>query len=118
MSDRGPNFLAMLLELLYEKMDIKQLRTTAYQPECDGQSERFVQTVKSMIRCYVDYDQLNWNCHLEKLSFAYNSSVHSSTGFTPHEMVFGQKPRIPLDLVFNNVDYESSICDQEFDSNA
>ena len=88
LSDRGPNFQSMLLELLYEKFDIKQLRTTAYHPECDGQSERFVQTIKSMIRCYVDIAQLHWDLHLAKLSFAFNSSVHSSTGFSPHEMMF------------------------------
>ncbi|XP_063989956.1 uncharacterized protein LOC135169150 [Diachasmimorpha longicaudata] len=27
--------------------------------------------------------------------FAYNTSVHESTGFTPHELVFGVKPRVP-----------------------
>ncbi|CAF0912934.1 unnamed protein product [Brachionus calyciflorus] len=94
----------MLLELLYEKFDIKQLRTTAYHPECDGQSERFVQTIKSMIRCYVQTEQSDWDVHLAKLSFAYNSAVHNSTGFSPHEMVFGHLPRIPLDLVFKHVE--------------
>ncbi|CAF1040203.1 unnamed protein product [Brachionus calyciflorus] len=103
LSDRGANFQSMLLELLNEKFDIKQLRTTAYHPECDGQSERFVRTIKSMLRCYVYANQLNWDENLAKLSFAYNTSVHATTRFTPHEMIFGQKPRIPLDLVFKKV---------------
>ncbi|CAF0882494.1 unnamed protein product [Brachionus calyciflorus] len=104
LTDRGKNFQSMLLEILYEKLDIRQLRTTAYHPECDGQSERFVQTIKSMIRCYIDENQLNWIQNLRKLSFAYNSSVHASTGFTTFEMVFGQKPRVPLDLIYRNFD--------------
>ncbi|CAF1061670.1 unnamed protein product [Brachionus calyciflorus] len=101
LSDRGKNFQSMLLELIYEKLDIKQLRTTAYHPECDGQSERFIRTLKAMIRGYVAENQQNWDENIEKLTFAYNTAEHSTTGYSPHEMVFGEPPRIPLDLVFD-----------------
>jgi hypothetical protein len=100
LSDRAKNFQSMLLELLYEKLDNKQLRTTAYHPECDGQSERFIRTFKSMMKPYVDENQTNWDHSLNELTFAYNTSVHATTGFTPYELVFGQLPRVPLDLIF------------------
>ena len=78
LSDRGKNFQSMLLELIYEKLDIKQLRTTAYHPECDGQSERFIRTLKAMIRGYVADNQQNWDENIEKLTFAYNTAEHST----------------------------------------
>ena len=90
----------MLLELIYEYLDIKRLRTTPYNPQCDGQSERFIRTAKQMITSYVDETQDNWDEHLMKLAFAYNSSIHNGTRISPFEMRFGQIPRIPCDIVF------------------
>lgn len=31
--------------------------------------------------------------------FSYNTSVHNATGFTPHELIFGTKARIPSEFV-------------------
>jgi len=42
----------------------------------------------------------DWDDHLPFVVQAYNSSVHSSTGVTPHAMVFGHEMRLPVDLVF------------------
>lgn len=100
LSDQGTNFQSMLLEMLYEYLDIRRLRTTAFHPQCDGESERFIQTVKNMISSYVDENQTNWDTHLMMLAFAYNSSIHSSTKVTPFELTFGRKPRLPCDIAF------------------
>ena len=54
------------MELIYEKLDIKLLRTTAYHSECDGKSERFIRTLKGMITGYVSENQKDWDEHLEK----------------------------------------------------
>lgn len=99
LTDRGTNFQSMLLELIYDRLDIKQLRTTAYHPAADGQSERFVRTIKQMLKCYSNKNQNDWDENINKLCFAYNCSVHASTQCTPYEMMFGSKPRIPLDIV-------------------
>ncbi|CAF0975241.1 unnamed protein product [Brachionus calyciflorus] len=106
LSDRGKNFQSKLLELIYENLDIKQLRTTSYHPACDGQSERFIQTLKNMLKSHVSKSQLDWDSHLSKLCFAYNTSVHASIGFSPYQMMFGQLPRVPIDLIFPQVENE------------
>ncbi|KRZ52531.1 Gypsy retrotransposon integrase-like protein 1 [Trichinella nativa] len=36
-----------------------------------------------------------------KVCFAYNASVHETTGYAPFEMMLGRPPRFPVDEVFN-----------------
>ena len=98
LSDQGPNFMAQLLELVWELLDIMRLRTTPCHPQTDGLSERFIQTLKQMITASKDLKSLNLN----KLAYAYNSSVHSTTGFTPFEIQFDMKPKLPLDLIISS----------------
>ena len=73
LSDQGTNFQSMLMEMLYEYLDIRRLKTTAFHPQCDGESERFIQTIKNMISSYADKYQTNWDNHLMMLAFSYNS---------------------------------------------
>ena len=42
-----------------------------------------------------------WKNHLAKVCFAYNTSVHKPTGFTPFYLMYGRQARIPIDLVYN-----------------
>ena len=41
-----------------------------------------------------------WERHLQKVCFAYNTSVHASTGQTSFFLMFGRRAQLPLDLVF------------------
>lgn len=104
LSDGGKQFQSKLLDLTYDYLDIRKLKTTPYHPQCDGQSEKSIQTLKGMIRAYVDFDQTTWDLNLRKFAFAYNTSVHSITKQTPFEMMFGRRPRIPIDIILPNID--------------
>ena len=121
LSDRGTNFQAELMTELWELLDVKQLKTTSYHPQCNGQTERMNRTLQAMIANYVDEKKTNWVQFLPLLQFAYNSAIHSTTKFSPFELTYGREPRLPLD-VFNhstklelylNVDsYASTIQDE------
>ena len=51
-----------------------------------------------MLAAYVaDYPH-DWDNWVSLAVYAYNTSSHSSTGFSPYEMVFGRMPRTPLEL--------------------
>jgi len=41
----------------------------------------------------------DWDINLPLAMSAYNKSKHSSTGFSPHELVFGQRPNLPNDVL-------------------
>ena len=42
----------------------------------------------------------NWDLNLGLVLIAYRSAVQSSTGFTPHFMLFGREMRLPLDVMY------------------
>ena len=53
-----------------------------------------------MLSAFVSESAIDWDEHLPFVVQAYNSSVHSSTGVTPHCMVYGHEMRLPVDLMF------------------
>ena len=81
---------------LYELLGIQFIKTSVYHPQTDGLVERFNKTLKSMIRKFVHDDSHNWDKWLVPLLFAVREA---STGFSPFELLFGQKPRGVLDLI-------------------
>ena len=62
--------------------------------------ERFNRTLLSMLSIVTEKHSADWEDQLPKLCFAYNSSVHSTTGFTPFYLMFGRQARLPIDLMF------------------
>ena len=58
-----------------------------------------------------------WDCWLSELSFAYNSSIHTTTGFSPYELMFGRKARIALDILCNYQKESEPIPVEQFKDN-
>jgi hypothetical protein len=76
-------------------LKIKRLKTTAYRPQSNGGLERTHRVLVEYLRCYILEDQSDWDKWLPYATFVFNTTPHSSTGFTPHELLFGRKPNIP-----------------------
>ena len=102
LSDQGRNFESALFKEVCELLDVHKLRTTPYHPQCDGLTERFNRTLISMLKIFVNQNQDDWDLLLNKLAFAYRTTVNRMTGQTPFEMVYGRQPKLPIDLFFPN----------------
>ena len=73
-SDRGAQFIARFWEQMQESLDTKQIRSSAYHPQTDGQTERVNQVLEDMLRaCVIHYDE-NWDKCLALAEFSYNNS--------------------------------------------
>ena len=101
LTDLGRNFMSSVFEELLRYTKTDRLRTTAYHPQTDGLVERQNQTLKQMIRTYVDRKQSDWDDLLPYLSLAYNTSVHSSTGSTPYFLLYGREATLPVDIAMD-----------------
>jgi RNase H-like domain found in reverse transcriptase/Reverse transcriptase (RNA-dependent DNA polymerase)/Integrase zinc binding domain/Integrase core domain len=95
LSDNGPQFASKFLQQVSAVLGVQQRFTSAYHPATNGQAERFNRTVLAMLSHYVT-DSTEWDRHLGPAMVAYNSTVHSSTGFAPIEFVRTRAPRILL----------------------
>ena len=71
-------------------------------PQTDGQTVRVNQVLEDMLRAYVSKRQSNWEDYLPILEFAYNSSEHTTTGFSPFMLMYGYKPRSPISVGLAN----------------
>ena len=70
-SDRGAQFVARFWEQLQESLGTKLIRSSAYHPQTDGQTERVNQILVDMLRAYVIKYDKNWDKCLDLAEFSY-----------------------------------------------
>ena len=55
-------------------------------------------TLNNLIKTSLAENQNNWDENLKYVTFAINSTVNQTTGFTPFELTFGRLPNIPSEI--------------------
>jgi hypothetical protein len=98
---------------LWGKLGIKLLFSTTCHPQADGQIEVVNKTLSPLLRTIIQKNLKNWEDGLPFIEFAYNRSVHSTTDFSPFEIVYGFNPLIPLDLLPLPVNKMTSLDGQK-----
>ena len=99
-SDQGRQFESELIKEICKLLQIKKSHTTPYRPQGNGMVERFNRTLLDMLATAVGDNPADWENYIHKLCFAYNTSVHSSTGYSPFFLMFGRQAAIPVDLMY------------------
>jgi hypothetical protein len=87
------------MNVMYKQYGINRLRTTAYRPQCDGIVERVNRTLDDIIASYVSKEPTTWSDFLPSATFAYNTAVHSSTGYSPFYLMYGREATEPQDMM-------------------
>src|SRR3989475_9338554 len=98
-SDRDTKFVSHFWRVLWGKLGTKLLFSTTCHPQTDGQTEVVNRTLGTLLRALVGKNLNAWEDCLPFIEFAYNRAIHSSTGYSPFELVYGFNPLTVLDLV-------------------
>lgn len=101
-TDRANYFVKACLPLICKLMKIKQLGTTAYHPQSDGQTERAIKFVMEILRKIIGINHDRWDEKLQMIALIIRTNVHSSTNFTPFQLTYGREARLPIDSIMDN----------------
>ncbi|CAB3978561.1 Retrovirus-related Pol poly from transposon [Paramuricea clavata] len=107
-TDQGRNFEADLVKV-FEILGVKKLRTSPYHPQTDGQVERLNRTLEWILTIYVNQDHNDWDIHLPLALFAYQNSVHASSGVSPLRAVYGREATTPLILLSSTTETKKQL---------
>ena len=89
-SDRDPIFISSFWREIFRLSGTKLRMSTAYHPQTDGQTEVLNRTLEQYLRSYVHNKPSHWFRTLAEWS--YSTTMHSSTGVSPFEVVYGKPP--------------------------
>lgn len=92
--DCGTDFMNDTLEEVCKLMKVEKKASAPYHHETVGALERSHKSLGNYLRNFTNEDKQTWDEWLPYFTYAYNSVVHTSTGFTPFELVFGQQQLI------------------------
>ena len=98
-TDQGKTFESNLFQEMTKILGIKKTRTTPYHPQSDGLVERMNRSLKDMLSKVVNSQQDDWDLRIPQVLLAYRTMVLTSTGFSPHRIMFGREARMPIDLM-------------------
>ena len=99
-SDQGKAFMGHIITHLCELYGVQKLRTSPYHAQTNGQVEHMNQTIIRMIGKLEEDKKARWSKHLPELLLAYNATRSTVTGYSPYYLLFGRRPRIPVDYLF------------------
>ena len=99
-SDQGKAFMGHVITHLCELYGVQKLRTLPNHAQTNGQVECMNQMIIHMIGKLEEGRKACWSEHLPELLLAYNATRSAVTGYSPYYLLFGRRPRIPVDYLF------------------
>jgi len=91
-SDRDTVFTSHFWEELFKLAGVKLLRSSAFHPQTDGQSEVTNRIIVMYLRCLAGDRPRSWLQWLPWAEFCFNTSYQSALRSTPFEVVYGRAP--------------------------
>ena len=100
--DRDPTFTSAFWKEIFWLNGMDFTFSSSYHPQIDGQTEVTNWTVEMYLRCFTSSKPKEWVRWISWAEYCDNTSLHSSTGKTPFEAVYGWPPPTLLSYVPGN----------------
>ena len=100
MLDQAPEFSGKIIAALWDLLGVAKIRTSPYHPQSNGVVERAHQTLRRMIGKLDPEKRRKWKSHLGSVLIAYNATRSLVMGYSPYFLMFGHRPRLPINLLF------------------
>ncbi|MCO5608565.1 hypothetical protein L7F22_062776 [Adiantum nelumboides] len=112
-SDRDPRFTSFFWKAIWENIGTRLQFSSSFHPQTDGQSEIANSVVLDLLKSYISDQKTQWERYLPLVEFAYNNTIHSSTGKAPFEIVEGAMKVPPFlstkDKIFEADEYTRDL---------
>ena len=103
LSDSSTSFTSSIIRELCEILSIQRLQTMPYHPQSNWLVERLHQTIMHMIGKLGEDKKADWSSHLAEIAHAYNATQSAVTRYSPHYLMFGRRPRFPVNFIFPTI---------------
>ncbi|MCO5588866.1 hypothetical protein L7F22_042826 [Adiantum nelumboides] len=95
-SNRDLRFKSLFWKTIWESIATRLQFSSSFHPQTDGQSEIANSVVMDFLKSYISDQKTQWERYLPLVEFAYNNTLHSSTGKAPFEIVEGAMKVLPI----------------------
>ena len=89
-------------------LGILKTRTSPYHPQCEGQIERINRTIIKLLLLNTANPTNTWDLNLSLALMPYRNAVQTSTGFTPHFLMYGREMQLPIDIKYRSSNHKVS----------
>ena len=96
-TDRGQNFVSVLIQEICKMFQITKKETSAYHPQTNAACERMNSFIEQSLRTYCNQNQTDWPAYLPSIMLAYRTTQTPSTKYSPYFLLFGRECRLPID---------------------
>ena len=113
-SDNGTNFKGKVFQDFCRSNGIEHVTSVFYHPQSQGCVERYHSTLKAMLNACAMENPKKWHVIVPQVLFCTRTTVHTSLGFTPAEIVFGHCLKGPLEIIkdkYINKEPEANVLD-------
>ena len=86
----GAKYISEVFRNTCKILKIKKIQSTAFHSKLKGSMARSHRVLAEYLKCYVNEDQTNCDKWVPFITYVYNTTVQSASGFTPFELLFGR----------------------------
>ena len=97
-SDNGQQFTSNDFEFYLQTHNIKHQLTSLYWPQANGEVEKFNRTITKTIKCALTEGK-DWKKVLQQFLLMYCTTLHTTTGTSPAQMLFHHLPNNGLPTI-------------------